>query len=406
MGGDEVIISFHVTHKKSSLTELEKLINIPDNTYISLLEIGNVKEYVILRTCHRFEIYMVADSHAIIDILNDFIKTIEVKNNFYLFDEISIIHLIKVSSGMDSMVIGEQDIQRQVKETLAKSMNDGKSGKILNYLFMKSLNIAKRIRHETAIANGIVSVPQSTIKIIEEWSLKKDIKEIGIIGTGYVAKLLLKYLKKTSLNITLFGRNMEKLYELKDLFNVNICNLNKLAEKIDNLDILVTAVSVSDPILQKKDFNATKPYLILDLGNPRNIEFDDIERYYDLDKIKKNIETNMKLRNKEIKKAEKIIEEEIKNIEKKLKNLEKEMVIAEIYKNAERIREEEILETIKILGNEKREVIENLTRSLMNRLLAEPVKNIEKIADIETVKTLYGVRKNGTYNKNEEIERK
>jgi len=275
---------------------------------------------------------------------------------------------------MDSMIPGEQDIQRQVKEAITKSMNEKTSGKYLNYIFMRALSISKEVRSKTRIGNGIISLPQASVKILQ--ALIPSGK-VAIVGTGRVANTLIKYLNK-KYEIDVFGRNDKKLEEMSKNLGIKCININNLNSNLDNYDALFSAIKMDGYILKSKDFIETKPYVVVDLGNPRNIENPGDRYFIDLDYLKEYVSKNISIRMMEMEKARKIIDEKMNAIMKRLMNYQKEEIIASIYERAKNIADEEVNELIKYIGEENRRYVEKFSKSFIKKIFGNITKNIKE----------------------------
>ncbi len=372
------------------MKELETWTGIDDEKIDEMLK-RNVNEYVILRTCNRFEIYIVTnDTEKTKMLIEKLSNELNSKNWYFLEDMDSIKHLLRVTSGMESMIIGENQIQGQVKNAIETSIKNGRSGKYFHYIFMKALSTGKEVRDKTKISNGIISIPQLAIKILDDKRKDYGIKNVCIVGTGHVSKILIKYMQELNFNITVSGRNARKLENIRKNYHVKILNLRNLDP--ENFDALISAVSSKSPIME---ISGEKPFVI-DLGNPRNVKCIECKNYIDLDKLKEYSKRNLNYRKSEMKKAEEIVEKNLRSIEKRLKIMENEDLISKIYRRIDEIRNEEMIETLKIIGNENKETIENLTRSMANRIMGIYIKKIKKIIEegdekkISVLKEIFG----------------
>ncbi len=382
------LINIQATYKNMDFSSLEKWISLNDEKVIDhFRDVSN--EILILRTCNRFEIYIVPK----IDPENKVNALIsQYGNASVITDRDAVIHIIEVASGMDSMIPGEQDIQRQVKEALKRSMERKTSGKMLNFIFMRALNISKEVRSKTRIGNGIVSIPQSAFRILE--SMLKEGK-IAIIGTGKVANSLLKYMNE-NYKITVFGRNREKLNIIKEKYGVTVDYIENIESSMENFEAILSAVSVNEPILKSNAFRGKRPFIVIDLGNPRNIEKLNDRYYIDLDYIKEYVNKNITQRKSEMEKARKIIKEKIERIEERITGIEIEEIISKIFIRAMEIKDEEVNEAARILGNDSRYVLEKFGNSMVKKIysnLIEKLRNEGKNLDrngIEILKRILG----------------
>ena len=364
------LINIQATYKNMDFSSLEKWISLNDEKVIDYFkDVSN--EILILRTCNRFEIYIVPK----IDPENKVNALISQYGNAkVIMDRDAIIHIIEVASGMDSMIPGEQDIQRQVKEALKISMERKVSGKMLNFIFMRALNISKEVRSKTKIGNGIISIPQSAFRILE--SMIKEGK-IAIIGTGKVANSLLKYMNE-NYKITVFGRNKEKLNIIKEKYGVNVDYIENIESSLENFEAILSAVSVNEPILKSNAFKNKRPFIVIDLGNPRNIEKLNDRYYIDLDYIKEYVNKNITQRKSEMEKARKIIEEKIERIEERITGIEIEEIISKIFIKAMKIKDDEVNEAARILGNDSRYILEKFGNSMVKKIYSNLTEKLRK----------------------------
>ncbi len=307
------VVSIHATYKKMSFGELERWVKLDYRSVSRLLNENGVSEHAILRTCNRIEIYATTQSPSLFkSALNSIASKIQSTNAYYLSDADSIRHLMKVCSGMESMVIGEQEIQRQVKDSLTEAQKSGNVGKMLNYVFMKVLSTGKDIRSNTSIAKGVVSLPQAACKILFG---DTTVKNVCIVGTGNMAKSILGHLKGSSLDVTICGWNMVRLRGLSTMFSTKFVSMSELDVK--KFDSVITAVSSPKPILTVR--GEDKPRLVIDMGNPRNVErSDSVCRYISMVELEDYVRKNIRIRRDEVKKAELIIERHLSTVIKKL----------------------------------------------------------------------------------------
>lgn len=238
------ILSVHATYKFLALNELEAWTRLDDAFLYHFLTDAEVKEYLILRTCNRLEVYLnVTNAEPVKNKFKSLSKTLGA-NVYFLENADTVRHLMSVCSGIDSMVIGEQDIQRQVKNALETARKDGTSGKVLNYIFMKSLSTGKEVRENTKITNGIISIPQSAIRLFEERSRTQNLNKICVIGYGKVGRTLIKSLSAKNIDLTVCGRDVLKLQNIANEFNIKYVLLKDL--KISEYECVITAVYVTD----------------------------------------------------------------------------------------------------------------------------------------------------------------
>ena len=189
----------HVTHSSAGGTEglnnvvtvLEK--NVPG--YISEMEF--VSEYVIVRTCNRFEVYMsTQDNRTAVTYMTNLIRSLVPSSNisYILEDQDSIKHLFRVVCGLDSLIVGEDQIQHQVRECYFKAKEEGHVGTMLDRLFEKAIIVGKRVRSETELNKGAVSVGSASVELAESKIGDLNGKSITILGAGDMASVIAKNL--------------------------------------------------------------------------------------------------------------------------------------------------------------------------------------------------------------------
>ncbi len=300
------MLSLHATYKKMGLKELEKWAKLDQKIFNDMLVSGRINGYVILKTCNRVEIYFSTKLHS--DIKNELVGiAVKMDSPNILFMEgiDSARHLMRVCSGLDSMVIGEQEIQRQVKEALTKAQNEKSSDKVLNYVFMKAINAGKEVREKTRISKGKVSVSQVALKLLEERGRSEDMNRICVVGTGNVGTTIVKYLKGSNKDITISGRSDARLRQFTKKFGINSVNISDLNAEM--FDCVITATSSPDPVVKVNE-GQKMPKLVIDLGNPRNVTAPRGKNYVDLDSLNSFVNKNIENRRMEMEKAEGIIE--------------------------------------------------------------------------------------------------
>lgn len=316
------ILSVHATYKKMQLNELESWTKLDKEFLSSFLKNDSIEGHVVLKTCNRLEVYMsVNDPENVKTAFLNLSKRLNSSNLLFLQNLDSIRHIMRVCAGLDSMIIGEQEVQRQVKEALEEARKAKHSGKMLNYIFMKVLNTGKEIRQKTKVANGITSVSQLAAKILNDRINATGPKKVCIVGTGKVASTLIKCVNSIKADVTLCGRNKPALKEFSKEFGVKCLPMEEF--KITDFDYVITAVSSPTPII-KVTPGPKMPSLIIDLGNPRNVDIKAQENYIDLESLNAFVAKNMKLRENEISKAERIIDKNVVVASKKLMKLERE----------------------------------------------------------------------------------
>lgn len=331
------ILCFGISHKTADLSIRERYAlttSKKKELILELIEFSIAKEAVVLSTCNRTEIYAISyNVENFIDFVSKKLKIIDEDiRYFYLFkDEQTIRHLFRVSCGLESQILGENEILHQVKEAYFFAKECNATGYYLNTIFQKAVRVAKKVKTQTNISKGNISFGSITLSLIEKFLNNLENKIVAIIGTGNVAELVSRYLFDKKMEILFVSnKHYDKAVQLAKKFNGYAIRLeNNLENIIIKSDVVITATS-SPHVIIKKDFLEKlfqkniikKEILFIDLSVPRNIEpeVDEIDNVllYDLDKIKHIIDNNYNNRILEKEKAEAIIEIEVENLYNKL----------------------------------------------------------------------------------------
>jgi len=319
-----------INHKTASV-EIREKFYFPPQKIVEinrlLKEAAFLEENLILSTCNRVEIYAVAGHNAdcagnIKNFLSRFhnLNLLEYAKSIYVYeDKKAVEHLFEVASGLDSMVIGEMEILGQVKKAYQDAQVSRTVGKILHRLFEKAFNTAKKIRAETFIGRGAVSVSSAAVTLAEKILGRLNDKKALIIGTGTVGELLVLYLQKNGIkSILVANRTLEKARDLTARFSGTAVAFGDFLNSLIEVDIVVTSTGAPHSIIRKDDIlslmpkRKQRPLFIIDLAVPRDAESEinqiDNVYLYDIDDLEKIVNENINLRKGELDNCSKIIE--------------------------------------------------------------------------------------------------
>jgi glutamyl-tRNA reductase len=319
-----------LNHKTAPIDVREKLSFPQDTLAAALTELKGcdfVEEDVILSTCNRTEIYAaVEDLGAGLDSLKRFIAGAgsvsprELESYFYSFSgKEAVRHLFRVAASLDSMIVGETQIFGQVKDAYVRAMEANTSGKRLNGLFEEAIRVGKRVRTETGIGKGAVSVSTAAIELSRKIFESLEGKKVLIVGAGKIGELTVKNLySRGVLTVVVANRTFEKAVELARAFRGSAIRFEEIAQALKEADIVISSTSAPHYILKAQDIAAVmrgrnnNPLFLIDLGLPRNIdpavnEVDNVY-VYNIDDLAQVRDANIKDRMKEARKAEAIVE--------------------------------------------------------------------------------------------------
>jgi glutamyl-tRNA reductase len=388
-----------VNHKSAPIDIREKLAFDKNSIPRALDDIKNIEgvnEVVLISTCNRTEIYTENDSDnsKIIKWLNSHQNETQDCEPFMYsyYEEKAIKHLFNVASGVDSMVIGENEILGQVKDAfkIADQNNCIKSS--LKKLFEFSFSVAKQVRTKTDIGSNPVSFMFTSITLIKKIFDNISSKKALVVGSGYMIQLAIKYLQSNNVrDITLTNRNSDKGLKIAKDNECNYSKLQYLPNIIASHDIIISCTSSTIPIIGKgmmessiNNINA-KPFVIIDLGVPRDVEpeISDLENVYlySIDDLGKVIKNNYKIREQAVAEAEKIIDYKIKDFKTWLGENHSDNLVKLYRGYVDDITNGAIIKAKKMVhsGESLDDVISYLAESLKNKLTHETTSKLKEI---------------------------
>lgn len=392
-------VNIRVTFKNSPIHILEKFaFKDVFDAHQHLLNLADLQECIILQTCNRVEIYGVGINPDYDNLINAWSSLInlpadQVKNNIIINDgEEALKHLVNLTSGLDSLVVGEDQILGQVKRSLEFSRKNGFAGPNLNILFDKTIKIGSRVRTLTGINKGSTSVGSMAVNLAYEYFDDIKEKEILLIGSGEGASLIAKALKQRNMKFFVTSRTFERARSFADTVAGSPIPFETALEKInDNIDIVFISTVAPYYLLTYERIanmmkNRNKGLMIFDLSNPRTVE-DKIAtlnkiKLVNIDQISEIVEKNVGRRKKEIQSAEKIIDDELIAIKEILKRKSSEPAIITIFKNADSIRNKEFKKALSLIGNRVSDddikILEQFSYALVEGILSTPMNNLRK----------------------------
>lgn len=404
------IVVVGLSHKTASVEVREKL-SIPEaeieNAIATLKGYPHIEEIAIISTCNRLEIYGVAaDIEQGVKEISQFLAEkakvclrVLRPNLFTLLREDALRHLMRVSAGLESLVLGEGQILAQVKNTHKIGQKYKGLGRLLDRLFKQAMSTGKRVRSETSIGTGAVSISSAAVELVHTKVDDLPSYSITIVGAGKMACLLVKHmLSKGVTNITIVNRSHRRAQKLCDQFsqaNITIYPIDEMMDAVAASDLVFTSTGATEPILNRAKLESHLPLdkslMLVDISVPRNIsacvnEIDCVSAF-NVDDLEAVVAANQESRRKMAQEAEGIIEEEVNNYITWWRSLETVPTISCLRSKVENIREQEMEKALSRLGSEfgekHQEVIEALTRGIVNKILHEPMVQLRAQQDIE-----------------------
>ncbi len=363
-----------------------------------------LSEAVILSTCNRVEIYGVArqkeEARAFIQRFLCQFHEIELKyfesHIYFKTDLTTVEHLFAVASGINSMVVGENQIQHQVKEALEEALKYKASGPILSTLFRMALTVGKRARSETEISTHSLSVSQAAVNLVKR--LFPDISSLKILllGLGKMNLLAARSLiKMGSRQISIVNRTPEHALEFGRQYGIPVYGFDRMEGCLKSADVVISCTGAPHLILTRTQLEMimqTRPHhplTLIDIAVPRDVEpdVDKLEnvQLFNIDQLQPQILANQEQRCREITRVREIINEEVASFLAWYHSLEVKPVITELRQRAEQIREQELQRALhrfeKNLTQHDVQLVEDLTRRIINKLLHHPIKSLRQEAE-------------------------
>ncbi len=354
----------------------------------------STKEITIVSTCNRSEIYVASDNielsiNEVKEFYKDFFYFPQAED--YIFTKKgrdAIVHLYMVSAGLDSMILGEDQILGQIRDAMIFSMKLGFSKKVLNRLFMDAIAEGKKIRNKLKISEIPLSTSYIGINLLKKEMGSLKGKKALVIGAGEIGILAIKYLYEEDLEeIYVTNRTYEKVKGICENFNkLTPVEYDKRYNILENIDILVTATGAPHTIITYKDLKKLPEKLyILDLALPRDVESKIGEEenviLYHNDDLQKLSEENL-LRRKELsEEAIEIINEDVNKYINWLSTLEVDPVIESLNKRCLSIKEDTVDYINRKIELDKREkkIIDKMVMSALKQFLREPIKILKQV---------------------------
>jgi len=415
---NQKIINARVTFRNSPIHILEKFTFKDLNDAYSLFKKhSGLSECVILQTCNRVELFGATKGYDIEKIKKTWaslagLEESVFKENLELSENEEVYHhLLKLTSGLDSMVIGEEQILGQIKNSITEARNAKFSGERLNTLFDKAIRIGTRVRNSTGISKGGISVGSMAVKLAEENIDNLKSKRILLIGTGESATLVAKSLKKRAYEFFISSRTLERSKAFAQTLGGKPIRFEDVLSSFDQYDVLFVATSAPyflvsfDRIKQAMD-TKQNGIMILDLSNPRTVDEKVATlpgiKLMNLDQIAEMVDKNMRSRMGKVSTVENIISEELPLVEASMKRLDAEPIVRDVFKNVDSLRSKELQKALSMLGetDEKRvKIIEELTKALVESIVSAPMNNLRKASEQGNPELLDAASKLFDYNK-------
>lgn len=397
---NQKIINARVTFRNSPIHILEQFtIKDIENAYEQFKEKSGLEECVIIQTCNRIELFGKSESYDSEKIKKIWAQIVGLEeetfeeNMEFVENQEAFHHLLKLTSGLDSMVLGEEQILGQIKNSITSAREAKASGRHLNTLFDKAIRIGTRIRNASGIGAGGISVGSMAVKLAEENIDELKTKKILLIGTGEVSTLVAKSLQRRSYSFDVTSRTINRSRTFCETMGGNPVKFEEILVGFNNYDVLFVATTapyflVTNDRITEAMKNKKGGMMILDLSNPRTVD----ERVatiggiklMNLDQIAEMVEKNINARLNKVRTVENIINEEVIVLEASMKRLDAEPLVKDVFKKIENLREKELQKALQMLDEKdekKIKIIDELTKAVVESIVSTPMNNLRKASE-------------------------
>jgi len=402
--GDIVIVGLN---HRSAPVEVRERLAFPADTVghalRGLVERDGIAEGVILSTCNRVEVcVLAAQGYKGTDSVKEFLSAWHAippaELSAYLYhhiDEEAVRHLFRVSSSLDSMVLGEPQILGQVKDAYGYACEFRSIGPVLDKFYTKAFSVAKRVRTETKVANSAVSVSYAAVELAKKILGELADKTVMLIGAGEMCELAARHLLSAGAKgILVTNRTFERAVRLAEEFDGTPVRYEELTVHLKRADIILSSTGAPHFILKREDveevirIRRNRPMFFIDMAVPRDIDPDanqiDNVYVYDIDDLNNVIETNLEERQREAAKAEEIVVAEVTMFRRWLESQQVTPTIVSLRKKFEEIKQAEVAKALAALGAQDpktRKVVESLASSILNKVLHPPISSLKRDSD-------------------------
>ncbi len=394
-----------ISHKRTPMEIRERVYFDESDLRTPVLELKarkEIEEAVLVSTCNRMEVYARTDDFdQAVSSIQEFIgqfhevpQAILKEHGYAMKTKEAVRHAFRVSSALDSMVVGEPQILGQVKESYRIAQEAGSTGIYLNHLFERSFAVAKRVRTETRIGENAVSVSYAAVELARKIFGDLDAQRVMLVGAGEMAELATQHLVQLGARgVVVANRSIERAEALADRFGGRAVDINHVEAELVVADIVLCSTGAPHAVIHRETVQRVirrrrnRPMFFIDIAIPRDVEpgVQDIGNVYlyNIDDLEHVVTANIQEREREAARAEVLIDEESAAFLRWMETLEVVPTIVSLRERAEAVRLQEVADLrsrLKGLSPEAEEAVNALTASLVNKLLHSPITELKRRA--------------------------
>ncbi len=396
------LLALGINHKTAPVALREKVAFTPDSlvaALASLKSLEGVEESVIVSTCNRTELYVNVDSEnppCLLSWLSDFHHVVkdEIANNSYTFEhDDAVKHIMRVASGLDSLILGEPQILGQIKQAFGDARHSGMVRAEFERLFQHTFSVAKRVRSETEIGANAVSVAYAAVQLAKHIFAELPKRSVLLVGAGETIELVAQHLKEQGVKrLAVANRTVARAETLASQLGADVLTLSQLPSHLKEFDIVISSTAsqlpligkgmVEDALKQRRNM----PMFLVDLAVPRDIEEQVNELgdayLYTVDDLQHIVEQNMASREQAAQEAEKLIGQQVIDF-LNWKQAQQSIDLVKQYRERGTTQRDELVEKAcnqLAEGKPAEDVMQELAYKLTNALLHAPTKALRKAA--------------------------
>jgi glutamyl-tRNA reductase len=369
---------------------------------------GSAREAVVVSTCNRAELYVACDDAAtarqdLVCFVSEFhgVTAADIAPHVYDVTDLDVArHLFRVAAGLDSLVMGEPQILGQVKDAHAVATDVHTSGAVLNRLFHASFAVGKRVRTETGLGSGAVSVSYAAVALARKIFGDLGGRSVAVIGAGEMGKLTAIHMKSQAVTrVTIVSRTMAHAARTAEAIGgASAAPWEELDAVLGASDIVITATGAASPILTRARIDAVmrqrrnRPLFIIDIAMPRDVEAaaGEIEQVflYNIDDLQATVRENLARRASEVSRAETIVNEEVEKFGGWFRSRGAIPTVVALRERFEAIRRAELERLdfkLSSLPPEARARVDEITHLIVEKLLLTPTEQLKALGNSEAV---------------------
>jgi len=395
--GTGVITGVSISHTRASVDELERSAARSQRAAVAtLLDDPTVEEAYVLQTCNRVEGYVVADTfdagRSALDVLTGDVPADTVRE--YDHEE-SLRHLLRVAAGLESLVLGEDQILGQVRDAYEDARVEGGIGPLLEDGVTKAIHVGERARTETRINEGVVSLASAAVQLVDDECHLHDATGL-VVGAGEMGTLAAKSLATRLDRLLVANRTVPHAEHIAKTVDVDASAvaLNALPAAVSEADVVVSATGSPSAVFDVETLAEAGETFLVDIAQPRDIppaaEDLDTLTVYDLDRLEAVTEKTRRQREQAAEAVERIVDEEFERLLRQYKRKRADRVISAMYESAERVKAQEVGTALQKLDldAESEAVVEAMADAIVSQLLAAPTSSLRDAAEEDDWSTI------------------